>query len=96
MVCFVHRMLDDHGCDATLLWTLHFREVRSPTASGLEKRYQVACDCRVAAAHRLVRELMLRDLHTDELEPPPLLPTCGGVRRTNTRPCRNWEPSARR
>jgi hypothetical protein len=91
LVCFVARMLDDHGCDATLLWSDRFREARSPTATGLEKRYAVPCDCHVVASHRLVRTLMLRDVHTDELEMPPRLPTCAGVRRTNTRPCANWE-----
>jgi hypothetical protein len=95
-VCFVARMLDDVPCDSALAWTHHFRDVRSPTATGLEKRYPQPCDCRVVAAHRLVRELMLRDVHTDELEPPPRLPPCTGVRRTSTHPCANWEKVPRR
>jgi hypothetical protein len=101
LVCYLVRMLDDAeheegGCDGTLRWAQHFREVRSPTATGLEKRYPQVCDCGVLASRRLVRELMVRDVHTDELEPPSRPPTCAGVRRTSTHPCANWERVPRR
>ena len=96
LVCFVVRMLGDVPCDSTRTWAHRFRELRSPTAAGLERRYPQPCDCRVLGAYRLVRELMLRDLHTDELEAPPRPPACAGVGRTSTHPCRNWERVPRR
>lgn len=94
LVCFVTRMIEEHGCDTTYLWARRFRDLRSPTATGLEKRYwqrQLTCDCLLLRAHRLVRALMVRDVHTDDLEPPVRLPTCAGVRRTSTQACANWE-----
>lgn len=95
LVCFVARMLDEFGCDGSLLWTRRFRDLRSPTATAVERRYGeqlVPCDCLVVhKAHRPTRELMVRDVHTDELEWPDRMPPCAGVRRTNTRACANWE-----
>lgn len=94
LVCFVSRMVEEFGCDSSLLWTRRFRDLRSPTATSLERRYVerlVICDCLVVGeAHELVRELLVRDLHTDELERPDRMPPCAGVRRTNTRACANW------
>ncbi|MGB0099502.1 MAG: DUF2695 domain-containing protein [Nocardioides sp.] len=95
LVCFVARMVEEFGCDSSLLWATRFRDLRSPTATALEKRYRamaVRCDCLVPQkSHQLVRELLVRDLHTEELERPAQLPPCAGVRRTSTRPCANWE-----
>lgn len=95
LACYVARLLDAFGCDTTLRWAQRFRELRSPTATGLERRLGSVggfCDCEILLnGWRLVRELMVRDLDTDELEPPPELPGCAGVGRTSTRPCANWE-----
>jgi hypothetical protein len=100
LVCFVARMVEEHGCDTTYLWARRFRDLRSPTATGLEKRYWqrlATCDCLIVhEAHRLVRDLMVRDVDTDELEPPARLPFCAGVRRTSTQACLNWERVRRR
>src|SRR4051812_36701303 len=94
LVCFVARMTGEHGCDSTFLWARRFRDLRSPTATALEKRFGqrlVVCDCLIVhKAHRPVRELMVRDVHTEELERPDPLPPCAGVRRTSTRACANW------
>lgn len=95
LACFVARMLTDFGCDTTLRWAQRFRDVRSPAATGLERRLGNVggfCDCEIFLnGYDLVRELMVRDVHTDELEPPAVPPPCAGVRRTSTRPCANWE-----
>lgn len=95
LVCFLLRVLDDFGCDSSFTWARRFRDLRSPTATGLEKRFGtqlVLCDCLIVhKAHRPVRELLVRDVHTDELEWPERMPPCSGVRRTNTRSCANWE-----
>ena len=95
LVCFVARMTGEHGCDSTFLWARRFRDLRSPTATALEKRFGqrlVLCDCLIVhKAHEPVRELMERDIHTDQLRRPERLPPCAGVRRTSTRACANWE-----
>lgn len=94
LVCYLARMLGPEECDDTLLWTLRFRDRRSPTATGLVHRLAskgLSCDCGVLGDHRLARHLLVRDLATDELEPPAEAPLCDGVGHTSTHPCRNWE-----
>lgn len=96
VLCYLARMLHDHDCDSTLRWTGRFRELRSPSATGLEERMRRtdgSCDCTIVArGYRLTREHLVRDLATDELEPPERPPPCTGVGRLDsTRPCRVWE-----
>ena len=95
LACYVARMLTAHGCDTTLRWAQRFRDVRVPAATGLERRLGSVggfCDCEIFLnGYGLVRELLVRDVHTDELEPPALPPPCAGVRRTSAKPCINWE-----
>ena len=68
---------------------------RPPTATALEERLfkvGVHCDCHLTAnGYRILRQLMVRDLMTDELSEPDEMPDCAGVRRTSTKPCANWE-----
>lgn len=95
LACYVARMLTAHGCDTSLRWAQRFRELRSPRATGLERRlgsFGGFCDCEIFLnGYRLVRELLARDVHTDELAAPAEPPSCQGVRPTSTRPCGNWE-----
>ena len=95
VACYVARMLADQRCDGTLTWATAFRDHSSPTATGLERRMANAggtCDCAILShGYQLARHLMVRDLRTDELEPPPEQPVCAGVGRTSSRPCANWE-----
>ena len=95
VACYVARMVADHGCDHTLRWAQQFRDLQSPTATGLERRLERAggsCDCEILSrGYGLARHLMVRDLATDELEAPAELPDCSGVRRTSTKPCANWQ-----
>ncbi|MBI2244145.1 MAG: DUF2695 domain-containing protein [Nocardioides sp.] len=95
LACFVARMLPDFGCDTTLRWAQRFRDLRSPTATGLERRLGGVggfCDCEIFLnGYRLARHLLVRDLATDELMAPDEDPACSGVRSTSTRPCVNWE-----
>lgn len=99
LLCYVVRMVEDHGCDTSLRWSLRFRDARSPTATGLARRLGEmggSCDCELLLnAYRLGRHLCVRDLATDELEAPAERPDCAGVRRTSTRPCSNWERQRR-
>lgn len=94
VICYVARMVETHGCDGSLKWAQHFRELRSPTATGLERRLGAvgaSCDCEVLlTGWTLARELLVRDVHTDELEQPAEPPDCAGVGSTSTRPCVNW------
>ena len=99
LACFVARLLTDFGCDTTLRWAQRFRALRSPTATGLERRLGNVggfCDCEVFLnGYRLVRPLLVRDLATDELMAPDEPPVCAGVRSTSTKPCANWERRTR-
>lgn len=100
VACYTARMLDLFGCDTTLRWARRFRDLRSPTATGLERRLGGVggfCDCEIFLnGWTLVRECRVRDVHTDELTDPDELPDCAGVRRTSTQPCANWERLRRR
>lgn len=95
VACFMARMLEDYGCDNTLRWAQRFRDLRSPRATGLEERLGRMggyCDCELFMnGIQLARHVLVRDLATDELEPPAELPDCAGVRTTSTRWCTNWE-----
>lgn len=96
VLCYAARMLEEHGCDETLRWVGRFRALRSPRATGLEERMRRVggfCDCEVFLnGYGLAREHLVRDLDTDELEPPDRPPPCAGVARMDsTRPCRVWE-----
>jgi hypothetical protein len=48
--CFVVRMLGEFGCDGTHRWTIRWRDVRAPLATGLLRRLGElggSCDCEV-------------------------------------------------
>lgn len=50
LYCYVDRMLDEHGCDATLKWATRFRDLRAPRATALEDRLRRRggfCDCEI-------------------------------------------------
>ncbi|MDX6357453.1 MAG: hypothetical protein QOH37_507 [Nocardioidaceae bacterium] len=38
LYCYVARMLDEHGRDCTLRWAGHYRDLRAPRATTLERR----------------------------------------------------------
>ena len=95
LACYMARMLQSYGCDNTLRWAQRFRDLRSPRATGLEERLGRLggfCDCELFMnGIQLARHVLVRDLATDELEPPSEQPDCAGVRTTSTRWCTNWE-----
>ncbi|MGV8909714.1 MAG: DUF2695 domain-containing protein [Propionicimonas sp.] len=50
LLCYVHRMLVEFGCDCRLRFAAHYRDVRAPRATGLERRLRSAggfCDCEI-------------------------------------------------
>lgn len=94
VACYLRRVVGEHGCAHTLGWAERFRDLRSPTAHSLVRRLVAlgGCDCAVVREGLgPVREVMVRDLHTDELEEPERWPGCAGVGPTSSRPCRHWE-----
>jgi hypothetical protein len=99
LACYVARMMTAHGCDTTLRWAQRFRDLSSPTATGLERRLGNVggfCDCEIFLnGYRMARHLLVRNLATDELEAPDEPPVCAGVGRTSTRPCANWQRRTR-
>jgi hypothetical protein len=89
LACFVARMLEEFGCDCTLRFARHYRDLRAPRASALERKLGSAggfCDC----------EIFLNGLRRadrsweDDLSGPPSLAPCRGVRRGSTQPCGLW------
>ena len=81
------------------IWARRFRDLRSPRATGLERRLGNlggGCDCELFLnGIGLAEHLMVRDVDTDELESPAERPDCAGVRPTSTRWCSNWQRLAR-
>jgi Protein of unknown function (DUF2695) len=95
LACYVNRMVETFGCDTTLRWSRRFRDLRSPRATGLERRLGNLggyCDCELFLnGIGLAEHLMVRDVDTDELEEPAERPDCAGVPPTSTRWCSNWQ-----
>lgn len=97
--CYVDRMLDDLGCDNTLRWAVHWRELRAPRATSLEKRLASRggyCDCEIflngwtPSAHAVVY-----DAETEDWRWRDPRPSCFGVRRGSSQPCGLWMPLRR-
>lgn len=107
LLCYVHRMLTEFGCDCRLRFATHYRDVRAPRATGLERRLgQVGgyCDCEIFLNGYEPRPRYwvpddTGDLDEDE-EPdltwPDPLPACTGVRAGSTQPCTVWCRQLRR
>ncbi|MBS1907488.1 MAG: DUF2695 domain-containing protein [Actinobacteria bacterium] len=86
LVCFVDRQLTEHGCDGTRRFALHFRGIRAPRATALERTLSekgaCCCDCEIYAnAYERVRGT--------DAEP------CRGVARGSAQPCTLWRRQQR-
>ena len=98
LLCYVHRMLTDHGCDCRLRFATHYRDVRAPRATALERRLQRVggfCDCEIFLnGYEPLLPLAPGDLDEDDAEAerarPDPMPTCPGLRAGSTRPCALW------
>lgn len=104
--CYVSRMLDSFGCDTTLRFAVHYRDVNARAAVGLEGRLGRAggfCDCEIflngwwldRRIWSMARHPAGRSAARGATSPPSPLPPCGGVRRGSTKPCGNWERRSR-
>lgn len=88
LVCFVLGRVETHGCDGTLRWASAYRDAVAPADRGLEQRLEAFggfCDCEI-----LMNAFVPACASGDEDDWPAELPTCGGVRRGSTVPCRHW------
>lgn len=96
LLCYVIRMLSEFGCDTTLRWATRWRDVRVPRATGLERRLESRggfCDCEVFWNGWTLRaDLLVPDQFDRDPAWPEELPTCAGVDRRSSQPCRLWEP----
>lgn len=97
LLCYIHRMLLAFGCDTSLRFALHYRDVRAPRATALSRRLGTGggyCDCEV-----FLNAYDLRPEHwTPEVEhqrdgyveieeamwpdPLPAVSACGQARRS--------------
>lgn len=105
LLCYVHRMMMEFGCDGRLRFAGHYRDARAPRATALERRLGTAggyCDCEIFLNGYELRQAywvpemgsQQEDLDDDddpELTWPTPLPRCTGVRGGSTQPCRLWD-----
>jgi hypothetical protein len=95
VLCYVERMVDSFGCDNTLRWARHWRDLRQPRATGLERRLESRggfCDCEIFLnGWTLDEDLAVR---VDDGEPAAVQPRrpCAGVGPRSSQPCANWLP----
>ena len=101
VLCYVYRMIGEFGCDCRLRFAAHYRDVRAPRATGLERRLgQVGgyCDCEIFLNGYEPRPQYWVPVVSDELdeddEPeltwPDPMSDCAGVRAGSTQPCSLW------
>jgi hypothetical protein len=78
--CFLLRMLDEFGCDGTHRWTVRWRDLRAPRATGLVQRMRrrggCCCDCEV-----------IFNVFPDYPDTDELLPCAGVLRAGSAVPC---------
>lgn len=107
LLCYVYRMLE-LGCTG-LRWASHYRDVRAPRATALERRLGQAggyCDCEIFFnGYELASQYWIPEKEevdedgvtyvTDATYPEPM-PACLRVGRGSTRGCELWVRQYRR
>lgn len=100
VLCFTHRMLDEFGCSGQLRWAGHWRDLRAPRATALERRLGQRggyCDCEVFENGWAPDNTAVSyDDQTDEWHWRGSRPACRGVRRGSSQACGLWKPLYRR
>ncbi len=94
LLCYVWRMLEDFGCDATLRWARHWRDARAPRATALEHRlgqHGGFCDCEIFLNGWVLLSTLQRydDDGALEISAGPSA-ECRGVRSGSAQPCALW------
>lgn len=103
LLCYVHRMLMEYGCNCRLRFAGHYRDVRAPRATALERRLGQSgghCDCEVFLNSYELRleywlPMVIKEREDEDQDPedatgPSPLPMCRGVRGGSTQPCSLW------
>lgn len=93
VLCFVWRMVDAYGCNATGRWVRLWREARAPRATAVEHRLgrrPAFCDCELFVDNwdlRPLREAVRAGLPAARARAV----ACPGVRGGSAQPCGLWE-----
>lgn len=100
LLCYVWRMLE-FGC-TDLRWSKHYRDVRAPQATGLERRLARRggyCDCEIFMnGYRPAERLWTRPEAEivdgveliEDAAPPEVMPACEGAAPGSVTPCALW------
>lgn len=93
LLCYVWRMLDAYGCNATLRWSRRWRDAKAPRATALERRLARRggfCDCEIFLNGWDSRSRGYAVAGEPAVGPPEQLLVCAGVRRGSAQPCERW------
>lgn len=93
VLCYVWRMLDAFGCNATLRWARRWRDARAPRATALEHRLGSRggfCDCEIFLNGWAARTGRVSRPTADDAVTLGIPAGCGGVRRGSAQPCQRW------
>ncbi|MDQ1217592.1 hypothetical protein QE411_002447 [Microbacterium arborescens] len=105
LVCYLQRMLFAFGCADTLRFVRHYRDLRTPRATTLERRLVARggeCDCRVfLEVYTPARPLRLPGLaiaapdldagaDAESSGAPAELRPCASVGHGSAQPCTHW------
>ena len=100
LFCYSYRMLNSHGCNGKLRWAAHWRNLRAPRATALERRlgsHGGFCDCEIFMnGWTASSAITTYDFETDDEIWPNPMPECPGVRPRSTQPCPLWQRLSRR
>jgi uncharacterized protein DUF2695 len=91
LACYVWRMLDEFGCNATLRWARRWRDARAPRATALERRVAARggfCDCELFLNVWVPKAESPTNTACSDGSAPYRL--CRGVRRDSSQPCDLW------
>ena len=84
-------MLDEFGCDTSLRWAVHYRDLRVPRATRPERRLGAVgafCDCEIFLnGYRRDPGRARSDSVAMELQGRPI---CSTVASSSTQPCLGW------
>lgn len=90
LACYVFRMLEN-GCDG-LKWSKTYRDVRSPRATALERKFPALggnCDCEVILNVYHPNEALWEHDENGDID-ETRTPSCLSVRRGTIQPCGLW------
>lgn len=93
LLCYVWRMLDAYGCNATLRWSRRWRDVRAPRATALEHRLARRggfCDCEIFLNGWDLKSRGYAVAGEPAVAASEPLLVCAGARRGSTQPCERW------